>query len=161
MSSFHIIQADLTDPHHQAAVLEMTRAYAQDPMGNGADLPSDVQTYLIERLRVHPTTLIFLALDQSQAIGLATCFLGFSTCTARPLINIHDLHVAQAYRGRGIGRLLLGAVEQQARELNCCKLTLEVQENNPANILYQRFGFTGGQYQEEAGGVLFRVKSLE
>jgi ribosomal protein S18 acetylase RimI-like enzyme len=138
----------------------MTRAYARDPMGNGADLPSDVQTRLIEKLRAHPTTLIFLAFDQYQPIGIATCFLGFSTFTARPLINIHDLYVAQAYRGRGIGRRLLEAVEQRARELNCCKLTLEVQENNPAQLLYQRLGFTGGQYQEEAGGVLFRVKQL-
>jgi len=160
VSSLYIVQADLNDQQHQEAVLEMTCAYARDPMGNGADLLSDVQTRLIERLRAHPTTLIFLAFAQHQAIGIATCFLGFSTFTARPLINIHDLYVIQAYRGRGIGRQLLEAVEKKARELDCCKLTLEVQENNPALALYHRFGFTGGQYQEEAGGVLFRVKQL-
>ena len=33
MSSLHIVQADLRDPQHQVAVLEMTRAYACDPMG--------------------------------------------------------------------------------------------------------------------------------
>jgi GNAT superfamily N-acetyltransferase len=161
VSSFRIRQADLRDLHQQQATLAMTRAYARDPMGNGADLADDVQAQLIERLRLHPTTHIFLAFAQPQAIGIATCFLGFSTFVARPLLNIHDLYVVPLYRGRGVGRLLLAAVEEKARALNCCKLTLEVQEHNPALALYHHFGFTGGQYQEEAGGVLFRVKHLE
>ena len=90
-----------------------------------------------------------------------TCFIGFSTFAARSLINIHDLHVTADHRRRGIGRHLLQAIEDDARELDCCKLTLEVQENNhPALALYRALGFVRGQYQEEAGGVLFREKRL-
>lgn len=139
----------------------MTRSYALDPMGNGSDLPDHVQNELIPRLRAHPTTLIFLAFDERTPIGLATSFIGFSTFAARPLINIHDLHVVKSYRGKGLGRMLLEAVEEKARELGCCKLTLEVLENNhPAILLYRNFGFVEGEYQPEAGKVLFRVKSL-
>jgi hypothetical protein len=51
VSSFHILQADLSDPQQQQATLAMTRAYARNPVGNGADLADDVQAHLIERLR--------------------------------------------------------------------------------------------------------------
>jgi ribosomal protein S18 acetylase RimI-like enzyme len=84
-----------------------------------------------------------------QPVGIVTCFVGFSTFAARPLINIHDLYVTGDCRRTGVARSLLETVEQKARELGCCKLTLEVQENNqPALALYGRFGFVSGH---EAG----------
>jgi len=102
-----------------------------------------------------------VALDRDQAAGIVTCFVGFSTFAARPLVNVHDLHVTKDYRRRGVARLLLEAVEKKARELGCCKLTLEVQENNHAALaLYRGFGFVNGQYEPEAGTVLFREKKL-
>ena len=67
---------------------------------------------------------------------------GFSTFTGKPLINIHDLTVTAGCRGRGIGRLLLKAVEAKARELGCGKVTLEVREDNaPARQFYQALVF--------------------
>jgi ribosomal protein S18 acetylase RimI-like enzyme len=161
VSAAQIVRADLDDPRHQAAVLAMTRAYARDPMGNGRDLPADIEHSLVVGLRAHPTTLIFLAYRDDGPVGIVTCFVGFSTFAARPLINIHDLHVAPEHRGHGLGRALLEAVEAEARRLGCCKLTLEVQENNATALaLYRRFGFVGGEYEPSAGAVLFRVKSL-
>jgi ribosomal protein S18 acetylase RimI-like enzyme len=139
----------------------MTRAYARDPMGNGRDLPEDIQRSLVAALRAHPTTLIFLALDRDEAVGIATCFIGFSTFAARPLANIHDLHVAKEHQRRGIARRLLEAVEAEARRLGCCKLTLEVQQNNrTALALYGSLGFVGRQYEPEAGAVILREKKL-
>ena len=156
-----VVEADLAKPPHQAAVLELTRSYARDPMGNGAELPGSVQASLVERLRAHPTTLIFLAFEGPEPAGIATCFLGFSTFAGRPLVNVHDLHVAPRFQRRGIGRRLLEAVEGRARALDCCKLTLEVQAgNHPARALYRSFGFRDGEYEPEAGVVLFREKKL-
>jgi ribosomal protein S18 acetylase RimI-like enzyme len=161
MDSLRVVEADLGDPVHRAAVLEMTRAYARDPMGNGRDLPDDVLRVLMDRLSAHPTTLVFLAFDEDRPVGIATCFAGFSTFSARPVINIHDLHVAVTHQRRGLGRRLLEPVEDKARALGCSKLTLEVQEHNqPALALYGRLGFTDGQYEPQAGRVLFREKRL-
>jgi len=84
--------------------------------------------------------------DTYTPVGLANCFMGFSTFAARPLVNIHDLVVLPGYRGKGIGQALLQAVEQIAKERGCCKLVLEVRTDNPAERLYRREGFTDGDH---------------
>lgn len=159
--SIDTIEADLDQPDHQRDVLVLTAAYALDSMGNGGPLPPEVLERLIPGLKNHPTTLIFLAYKNGHAVGLATCFRGFSTFAARPLINISDLAVLPEYRGIGIGRQLLAAVERKARELGCCKVTLEVQENNAkARRTYEQAGFTQAVYGPTTGGSLYYWKTL-
>jgi ribosomal protein S18 acetylase RimI-like enzyme len=162
MNAVKIVEADLRRPKHQAAVLELLDEYSRDPMGNGAPLPAEVVTRLIPGLRAHPTTLVFLAYNDGAAVGLAVCFRGFSTFAAKPLINIHDLVVLPAHRGLGIGRLLLDFIAEKGRTLGCCKLTLEVLENNRrARGLYASAGFTQATYRPEAGGAIFMTKTLQ
>ncbi len=156
-----ILPADLNRPDHQAAVVALTAAYALDRMANGTPLPPDVLERLIPGLRAHPTTLIFLAAVGGQFVGLATCFVGFSTFAARPIVNLHDLCVLASHRGQGIGRALLQAVEQAALERGCAKVTLEVLEHNrPARSLYESLGFAPAVYRPENGLALFYAKSL-
>jgi len=57
--------------------------------------------------------------------------------------------------------VLLEAIAEKGRELGCCKVTLEVQENNQrARRVYQAAGFSQATYLEEAGGALFMSKPL-
>jgi ribosomal protein S18 acetylase RimI-like enzyme len=152
MREVMVIEADLNDPQHQTAVLQLINAYARDPMGDGRDLPAAVCDRLIPGLQQHPTSLVFLAFDGVTAVGVAVCFVGFSTFAAQPLINIHDLAVMPDYRGRGIGRRLLERIEAKGCDLGCCKLTLEVREDNHrAQRLYHGFGF--GDAPREFGTV--------
>ena len=161
MLRIKIVEADLNRMDHQQAVLELIGAYAMDPMGNGKPLSADVRRDLIPGLQKHPTTVIFLAYHGDKAVGIAACFLGFSTFAARPLINIHDFAVLPAHRSQGVGRRLMEEVEQKARDLGCCKLTLEVQENNHrAKHVYEAAGFAQAEYVETAGGSLFLSKPL-
>jgi ribosomal protein S18 acetylase RimI-like enzyme len=140
-----IRDADLTDPRDAAAVVEVVNAYALDPFGGGKPLPEDVRARLVPGLRAHPTTLVLLAWADGRPIGVAVCFVGFSTFQGRPLVNVHDLAVLPDHRGRGVGRALLAGVEGRARARGCCKLTLEVlDENERARGLYASFGFTDG-----------------
>jgi GNAT superfamily N-acetyltransferase len=157
-----IVIADLEREAHRRAVVALTGAYARDPMGNGAPLPLEVLERLPDALRAFPTTLIFLAYDGDAPIGIATCFLGFSTFAARPLVNVHDLAVLPERRGAGVAAQLLAAIEARARELGCCKVTLEVLENNhAARRLYHRAGYAQATYTEAAGGGLFYAKPLK
>ena len=156
-----IVEADLSRTEHQHAVVELVDAYAMDPMGNGGPLSADVRRALIPGLQQHSTTVIFLAYQGDKAIGIAVCFLGFSTFAARPLINVHDLAVLPSHRGQGTCRRLLEEVERKARAMDCCKLTLEVLENNHrARQVYEAAGFAQAVYEEAAGGALFLSKPL-
>jgi ribosomal protein S18 acetylase RimI-like enzyme len=161
MPPIDIVEADLDNADHQHAVVELIHAYAMDPMGNGRPLSPETRHALIPGLKQLPTTTIFLAYQEGQAIGIAVCFRGFSTFAARPLINIHDLAVLPQHRGRGVGRRLLEAVERKAQALDCCKITLEVAENNhKARQIYRAAGFAQTVYAPEAGGALFMSKPL-
>lgn len=156
-----IVEADLGQADHAADALEMIGAYARDPFGQGRDLDPPIRDALIDGLRAQPGALVFLAYLGERPVGVAVCFTGFSTFAAKPLINIHDIYVDAAARGRGIAQKLLEAVETKARVMGCCKLTLEVQERNTrARALYEKFGFTEGIYDADAGRVLFRWKAL-
>jgi ribosomal protein S18 acetylase RimI-like enzyme len=138
-------EADLGTPAHGEAIVALLDAYARDPMGGGEPLPDAVKRRLIPELRRVPGALVLLAWDGEEPVGLAVCFPGFSTFRARPLINIHDLAVLPARRRRGVAGRLLSAVMGHARRRGCCKVTLEVREDNPAaRRLYERTGFSAG-----------------
>ncbi|HZR82726.1 MAG TPA: GNAT family N-acetyltransferase [Candidatus Binatia bacterium] len=145
MRKVEIREADLADPAVGRAVVELIDEYAREALHGGTPLPAAVREALALRLASHPTTVVFLAFRDARAVGVAVCFRGFSTWNARPLLNVHDLAVTREMRGYGIGRQLLAAVEERARSLGCCKLTLEVRgDNRVAQGLYRSFGFRGG-----------------
>ena len=161
MIPIEVIEVDLDRQEHQQAVLDLLDAYAQDPMGDGRALSAEVRRNLIPGLQQHPTTIIFIAFQNDEPVGMAICFKGFSTFAARPLINIHDFYVLPEFRGQKIGQMILAAVEQEARKANCCKITLEVQENNNrAQQVYKAAGYSRSVYVEAAGGALFLSKKL-
>lgn len=160
-NQINITEADLSHPDHQQATVQLLNAYAMDPMGDGKPLSDAARREVIPGLREHPTTLVFLAWCDTEPVGLAICFRGFSTFAARPLVNISDYFVSPAHRGKGVGRLLLNAIEEHARDLGCCRLTLEVQENNHhARHVYSAAGFSQAVYVPEAGGSLYLSKTL-
>ena len=159
--SIEILQADLDDTEHADAVLSLVNTFAIEPVSGGTGLDKEVLDALIPGLRAHPTTLIFLARQKGIYMGAAICFLGFSTFYARPLVNIHDLTVLAEHRGKGIGRLLLSAVEARARELGGCKVTLEVRaDNEGARRLYASEGFTNSKGSQTPVSYFFLEKHL-
>ena len=158
-----VFKADLLDVEQQCAVVAMMDAYSRDPMGDGKQLSDYAREHLIEGLISCPTTIVFLVFADKDACGIATCFRGFSTFAARPLINLSDFYIVPRLRGNGIGKLLLLAIEQEAKRIGCCKLTLEVQTNNPiARAVYHGFGFRQAVYaaDSDGGGSQFMVKPL-
>ena len=158
---FHILQADLHNPVHADALLVLLDHYARDPMGGGRALSAYVQANLIEELRKRKNAVSVLAFAGERAVGLVNCFEGFSTFQARPLLNIHDVVVHKDYRGQGVSGLMLQKVAELARQRNCCKLTLEVLQNNPAaQAAYRKAGFQAYQLDPQMGQALFWEKKL-
>ena len=155
-------QADLARASDAAAIVTVLDSYARDVMGGGEPLRTDVRARLPQALRDHPTTVAFLASDDVEPVGVAVCFVGFSTFHARPLLNIHDLAVVPDRRGQGIGRALLQAAEVEARRRRCCKLTLEVRDDNVrARRLYDSLGFTDFVVGQTTAPTRFLAKALD
>ncbi len=139
--NLRIRQADFGDRRDADGIVALLDSYAVDPIGGGEALSKEVRERLVPALRDHPTSLVLLALLDDAPVGVAVCFFGLSTFRARPLLNIHDLAVLPQHRGQGVGRALLRSAEEHARRKGCCRLTLEVRDDNAARDLYRRFGF--------------------
>ncbi|WP_349919997.1 GNAT family N-acetyltransferase [Aeromonas veronii] len=156
-----IIRADLHNPHHGEVLVYLLNEYAKDEMGGGSPLSDEVQANLAKALAARSDAHVLLAWVEGEPAGVVTCFEGFSTFACRPLLNIHDIAVHPAHRGRGLGKRLLAEVERLARELGCCKLTLEVLEGNKvAQAAYRASGFAGYELSPEVGRALFWQKTL-
>ena len=156
-----IADAYLSNPDHTRGLVEILDAYAREPAGGAQPLTPDVRERLIPELQAQEHAVILLALVDERPVGTAVCFRGFSTFAARPLLNIHDLAGLPGFRGRGIGRALLEAVEARARKNGCCRLTLEVSEGNErARALYKSFGFDPYAPAADALPTLFLAKPL-
>lgn len=159
---FRVGAVDLKNPSISAAWLDLLDDYARDPMGGGSGLSAYAKRHLVEQLKDLPTFYGALAFQGEAAIGLINGFTGFSTFAAQPLLNIHDVFVAPDVRRQGVARALLRWAEAQARQLGCCKLTLEVLANNhPAMQSYEQAGFTPYQLDPAAGQALLLQKIIE
>jgi GNAT superfamily N-acetyltransferase len=157
----HILLANLSDSHHANTMVRLLDAYACDAMGGGEGLSDYTKTHLANALAQRAGVHVLLAFVNEAPAGLAICMEGFSTFACKPLLNIHDVYVAPAFRGTGLSSRLLSKAESIARGLGCCKLTLEVLEGNKvAQASYVRFGFAGYQLDPATGRAMFWQKKL-
>lgn len=161
MTNLKIIETQLDNKKEQDDFLYVLDTYATDIMGGGESIPKDTQQKMITEIQKFDHKIILLAYLDDQPAGLANSFVGFSTFKGKKLINLHDFAVVPEYRGKGIGKAILEHLEEIARKMDCCKLTLEVLEGNKkAMKLYQDFGFEGYELDPEMGKALFMQKSL-
>lgn len=133
---------DFSNGDHCSRLATLINQYISDPMGGGTPLTYRQQLRLIDGLNNHPASFVLFILADQQIVGLATCFINFSTFKAKPYINIHDILIDREFRGKGLGKKLLEQIELIAKERKYCKITLEVREDNQiAQNLYTELGF--------------------
>ncbi len=140
-----IIKADLDNPKHAADIVRIIDLFAKDPMGQDEPLEEEVRVDMIAEMKKIPTTMTYIAYLDDKALGIVTCFIGFSTFTASKTLKIHDVAVHPDARGMGVGTRLLNHVNKEAERMGCSRITLEVRTDNPARKLYEREGFEYGE----------------
>ena len=156
-----ITQADYADPGDAALIADLLDAYARDPMGGGEALSAEARARLAPGMAA-AGGFSLIARVGGEPVGLANCFVTFSTFEGRPLVNIHDLVVLPGARGTGVGRALMVAVEAAARARGAGKVTLEVLSGNArAQGLYSALGYGNYQLDPDMGHALFWQKSLK
>jgi len=143
---FSIITADLNSTEHSRAFVRLVDEYVRGDTGKGSPLSAEIKNRLVPGIRQHKYACVYFAVAGIKIIGLAVCFKGYSTFSAAPLINIHDLIITKKYRRKGAASALIKHIESQAIAAGCCKITLEVRADNGAALaLYKREGFGLGE----------------
>lgn len=157
----HVRLADYAQTGDAAAIVQLLDAYAQDPAGGAEPLSEFAKVNLVSAL-ARRSAFSVLAFAGDQPVGLVNCLEGFSTFACQPLVNVHDVAVLAAFRGRGVGRAMLTLAEAEATRRGACKLTLEVLSgNHAARNLYQHLGFADYQLAPEMGSACFMQKWLK
>lgn len=88
-----------------------------------------------------PAAEVLIAEYEGQPAGFALFFHNFSTFIGRPGIYLEDLFVKPEFRGKGIGREVLGFLARLAVERGCGRLEWAVLDWNARAIdFYKRLG---------------------
>ena len=107
--------------------------------------PADERRYL-RSLRRHPDAAVFVAETPEGVVGRLSIARDRHPASAH--VADLGLMVAASHSRRGIGRALLEAAVQWAREAGVQKLELHVFPHNaPAIALYESFGFEQEGYR--------------
>lgn len=160
--SIDIIKIDYSNKDHAQDLIFLLDVYASDPMGGESPLSDNVKNNIAKELSKRPHAFSIISYVNGTAAGLINCFELFSTFSCKPVINIHDIVVLKEFRGNKLCHRMLEKVEEIAISKECCKLTLEVLENNlPAKSSYTKFGFTDYELDPKMGKALFWQKILD
>jgi GNAT superfamily N-acetyltransferase len=77
-----------------------------------------------------------------EVVGLASLHESLSLEHDRPAAKLSAMVVDESVRGRGIGRSLVEAMEDEARARGCCLIFLTTNERRSgAHAFYERVGF--------------------
>ena len=78
-----------------------------------------------------------------RVVGMCSGQLTVSTAEGGPAALVEDVVVAEDWRGQGVGRLLLAALEAWARDNKARRLQLLAdRDNHPALDFYEHMGWT-------------------
>jgi ribosomal protein S18 acetylase RimI-like enzyme len=126
------------------------------------DEPTPGVTALTEysrRLLVDGEMTVLLAGDGPDGLSLVR----FRPCvwTGSPEAHLQELYVVPALRGQGIGRALLEATMELAREAGATGIDLNTGETDTAaRALYESAGFTNREGSPDGPSMLFYEREL-
>lgn len=92
------------------------------------------------------TAMVFGVFDQERLIAFLWAYE--HPYREEPRVYVSELHVDEEYRGRGIGKKLLAATEQMARERGYHALYIHAEGNNDGALsLYESQGYVTERIQ--------------
>ncbi len=126
---------------HEGLLLQLARDFHAE---DGHPLSERGAKALTQAARGHPLARVWLIRERDQIVGYTVLGLGFGIEYGGADAFVDDLYLVPEARGRGLGSVVLGLLEEQARELGLAALFLVVDpDNTPAQRLYRRRGFEG------------------
>ena len=97
--------------------------------------------FLKERFEKRDST-IFVASIGGCVVGFTQLYPSFSSVSMKRVWILNDLFVDESYRGKGVAKSLISAVENLARKTGCVRIILATQISNvAAQSLYESRGY--------------------
>ena len=97
----------------------------------------------VERIIADDRAQFLLAADGARPLGVCQLRYRWSVWTSAEDCWLEDLYVTDEARRRGVGRALIEAALEAARERGCRRIELDVDEVNEAALaLYRSCGFS-------------------
>ena len=108
---------------------------------NAPNEPSNaLETFLADGKGENPKYRVLVAEHHQEIVGIALYYLGYSTWKGA-MMYLDDLVVRESYRRHGIGKKLLTALQDTAREHKVNQLRWHVLDwNEPAIAFYNKIG---------------------
>ncbi len=96
------------------------------------------KSFLLERIK-NNESIIFVSFDDNDnATGFMQLYPSFSSVSVRKTYILNDLYIDKDNRGKGIGRLLINAAKDFAKENGVTKISLTTAKTNKtAQNLYE------------------------
>ena len=98
--------------------------------------------YISERFN-HRDSEIFVAQEgNTELVGFVQLYPSFCSVSAVPILILYDLYVDHSHRGKGIGRLLMNAARDFAKDNGFRRLELSTaKDNHIGQSLYESLGY--------------------
>lgn len=117
--------------------------------------------YPKEKLSILPEPLSLSLFKNRTPIGYGITFNGYSTWRGLTL-KLKDLYVRDGYRHLGVGRKLITAIAEYAKEVNAARLYFHVREwNTAARKFYESTGATNWTELEEWALLRFDKNAID
>lgn len=158
-----IRQANLADPVDRRKValgqLELQEPglvrYGQTAFTPPADIAEYEEKLLTYLLQPCFGTMVLLAEDDGNVIGIFVTQRVMSSWALLPVVNGHDLFVRESHRKQGVATMLMDAFEAFAWEIGAARVSLETSGGNEvARAMYLKRGYLGSCMELRAGEVV-------
>jgi GNAT superfamily N-acetyltransferase len=93
--------------------------------------------------RSPPDFHCFIAEEGGELVGFLVYYFVAFTYRAKPNLIVKELYIADGYRSRGVGKLLMKAVAKEAEQAGCGMIKWYVAKWNERGVqFYERLGAT-------------------
>ena len=132
----HIIEACVTDYKKVAVLFNEYRVFYKQK----SDIKA-AERFIYERLH-NKESVIFLALEEGEAVGFAQLYPSFTSIGIKRTIILNDLYVTEKMRGSGVGAALLQEVKEYGKKEKRDSIVLQTAKDDArAQHLYEKLGY--------------------